>query len=134
MKFKVGDRVRRKGYYKISSTNEELHKKKGRVISMSGCMVNVEWDTPTKDGNTTWSIGGEKWEKLHLQSKPTHIIVWDETSGDPHQVCYSIKEAKKEAKELLEKEEVIKESVEIYEIKKMIKAVIKTSVSFKEVK
>lgn len=48
---------------------------------------------------------------------PTHVVIWDEESRDPHQFFISEKKAKVFIKELSEKSEVKKDSIILVEIK-----------------
>ncbi len=61
MKFKVGDRVRKKGYF--MNGDEELHHREGIVIDVSS-LVKVKWDISLKDGTEDWDIEEHEWELI----------------------------------------------------------------------
>jgi hypothetical protein len=82
----------------------------------------------------SWSVNKDSNYELKIldiskQSlkQPTHVVLWDEKLRDPHRFFFSQKEADDFVKTLIDKSEVIKESIAILEIKKAEKiAIIKT--------
>lgn len=120
MKFKKGDNVKRiKGTYN------------GMVVGDTATVKKIP------DGGDQYMSLKEFQEEhfiehFELVKNFTHMIIWDERNKDPFELLCSLKEAKERTLELMSKEEVMKNSIEIYEIKKKLE--VKTSISFKEVK
>ena len=55
---------------------------------------------------------------------PTHVVLWNESSRDPHQFFTSLESANKFIKELIDRPNTIKDSIVLVEIKKVEKIVV----------
>lgn len=142
MEFKVGDRVRVINKY---GGKETLTNKCGKVIFIeNNSLISVEFDEyiygHSSDGKGKvgfcWNtnnetelelISNEKLEK----KKPTYIVIWDEKSKDPHKFFTDEKSARDFMKELIEKQEVIKESIILVKIASAEQVTISKLVRYK---
>ena len=121
MEFKIGDKVKRKigtntnDYFNGGDTGTvwgidedkgyiDIKMDKNRSISNSNAIDNIE-------------LVKKSDYKPILPKKPTHIVVWDESCGDPCKFFISEKDAKDFIKELSEKNVVVKDSIILAEIK-----------------
>ncbi len=118
-KFKVGDKVKR-----IQGDNDEF--RQGEV----GTIIGIE------SGYTIKTIYGKishNNDEAYIQLVPymgkhkklTHLIIYDEQDRDPIIECYGISQVREEVERLHKEDNVIKESIKIYEIKSIIEPVIK---------
>ena len=114
MDFKVGDKVKRLSAI-VEKTNGIMTVTK---ISDSGYIYHTCDDGVDKGYNSP-----PEWLELVSTEKPkipTHIVIWME-NRDPHKLCYSIEEAKTCVRVLLDKRDVRKDSIRIFELGNEIK-------------
>ncbi len=120
--FRVGDRVERiENAYNGMGVGDV-----GAIIDMGvGGIALKEWGGGHDHSNLKLITG-----KQPKPKKPTHIVTYDvKGCGDPHKLAYSEKEAKETSKELLKDNNVVEDSIVIYEIKKIIRP--KINISFR---
>ena len=107
---------------------------KGDIVECLGENENnsdmIQIKTSTKDSSGGWYKTRFVLAKNAKPKEPTYLVVWDEKQKDPCEFFTSEPEAKDFIKELSERDNVIKESIVLVEIKSCKKVAIRKSVTF----
>lgn len=150
MKFKIGDKVKRitnLSNYSKSITVGSVGIVKGQYVSYNenngDDYIAVEWAIEPSSGdrcNCSEMCSSNHGSWMHekelaltdksTQKQPTHVVIWDEQSRDPHQFFTDEKLAKNFVKELSERTTVIKGSILLAEIKTCKKVNIKKNLEY----
>jgi len=118
MKFKVGDRV--KSIVNISNIKRDDIGTVKRIDS-GDYPYYVKWERT----NNHYSVSPKEIIKLRKgKQKLTHIVLWNESSKDPHQFFTNKPDVTKFIKELSEKSHVVKDSILVVTIKTVKKVKI----------
>jgi len=118
--WKKGDKLR----IIDNSTSSLREYPRGTIVTADNdvCTNNEEFNCTVilPNGNKAQPFAC-RYEKVsgskYVPKKPTHLVVWDETSQDPCKFFTSELDAKKFIKELSERSNVVKNSVVLVEIK-----------------
>lgn len=143
-KFKVGDKVKVRNDLKAGNeykyndgrgnlfcSLEMVDKYAGKGLTITEVSNGTNYIV--KENSWTWC--DEMFNISHYKEKiPTHLVVWDEEDQDPCRFFTGEKEAKEFIEELSDKNDLVKDSIVLVEIKSAQKISISKNLKYNQLK